>query len=576
MDWPVERTATQAADQPDGVLSDLNFGEVFPFVTKPLAKDYLTQYVGPLLASQFAGLPRTHPLSRQLNPMAFVAGRPYMDLSAYFTLPGIAWHLGSLESADRTKGAAVVALAKTGQLRPLPLSVFARLSLYTAYARLSLRSALWLLRLQTPVNLLQAYRDRTAELRVLARQPVDQVPSAALLRDLDERISDTGDPTSNALRHLSIAFFLYTELQEFLSDRVPSALVHDLGQGIPNNFTTEVSLDLWRLAEKARPMAAVFTETPPDQLPGTLNTTMGGRQWWAQFEEVLMRHGHRGEVELDITTPRWREAPRFLLQTITNYLRHPEDQSGPAEMLKKAIGSREAAAAAIRTTLPRPLRLLFDWLYSRYVVWMPFREAGKYTWLLWLERCRTVYRELGRRLVAEGQLHAIDDVFWLHLGELSAWAESGRIGWSAAMLKEREQQWVAWSSLRPPPLLIGSHGVEEASSFSPPASLGAVLRGTPASSGEAEGIARVMTDPRNADLRKGEILVTRYTDPAWTPLFFTAAALVTEVGGVLSHGAVIAREIGLPAIVGVAGATSRIRSGQRVRVNATEGTVEVL
>jgi pyruvate,water dikinase len=85
-----------------------------------------------------------------------------------------------------------------------------------------------------------------------------------------------------------------------------------------------------------------------------------------------------------------------------------------------------------------------------------------------------------------------------------------------------------------------------------------------------------MTDPRNADLRKGEILVTRYTDPAWTPLFFTAAALVTEVGGVLSHGAVIAREIGLPAIVGVAGVTSRIRSGQRVRVNATEGTVEVL
>jgi pyruvate,water dikinase len=92
----------------------------------------------------------------------------------------------------------------------------------------------------------------------------------------------------------------------------------------------------------------------------------------------------------------------------------------------------------------------------------------------------------------------------------------------------------------------------------------------------AEGIARVMTDPHNADLRAGEILVTRYTDPAWTPLFFTAAALITEVGGVLSHGAVVAREIGLPAIVGVDEATSRIRSGQRLRVNATEGTVEVL
>src|SRR5205807_7874705 len=124
MDWPVERTATRAGDQPDGVLSDLNFGEVFPFVTKPLAKDYLTRYVGPLLTSQFAGLSRTHPLSRALNPMAFVEGRPYMDLSAYFTLPGIAWHLGSLESADNTKGAAVAAMAKNGRLRLVPLSVF--------------------------------------------------------------------------------------------------------------------------------------------------------------------------------------------------------------------------------------------------------------------------------------------------------------------------------------------------------------------------------------------------------------------------------------------------------------------
>src|SRR5207245_6872113 len=158
--------------------------------------------------SQFACLPRTHPLSRELNPMAFVAGRPYMDLSAYFTLPGIAWHLGSLESADSTKGAAVVAMAKTGRLRPLPLSVFARLSLYSAYARLSLRSVLWLLRLQTPVNVLQAYRDRTAELRVLVRQPIDQVPCAVLLRDLYERFDSQDEPASNCLGQHECAIFI--------------------------------------------------------------------------------------------------------------------------------------------------------------------------------------------------------------------------------------------------------------------------------------------------------------------------------------------------------------------------------
>jgi pyruvate,water dikinase len=124
-------------------------------------------------------------------------------------------------------------------------------------------------------------------------------------------------------------------------------------------------------------------------------------------------------------------------------------------------------------------------------------------------------------------------------------------------------------------LIIGTRGVE-APAPAHRAGESVLLRGTPASSGQAEGIARVITDPHRADLRPGEILVTRYTDPAWTPLFFTAKALITEVGGVLSHGAVVAREMGLPAVVGVAEATTRIQSGQRLKVNGADGTVELL
>jgi pyruvate,water dikinase len=427
-----------------------------------------------------------------------------------------------------------------------------------------------------PVKLLLAYRDRTDALRTLIKQPVGDVASVTLLMDLDEGFYVTDDVTRDGLRHLSVAFFLHAALQQLLTDRAPAALIHDLSQGIPNNFTTEVSLDLWQLSVEGHSLAALFAETPLDQLPIRLQRTEEGRRWWRRFEEVLDRHGHRGEVELDITAPRWREAPRFLLQTIGNYLRHTNDQPTPNDMLRNGVERRKAAERAIRAMLPRPLRPLFEWLYHRYVLWMPFREAGKYTWLLGLERSRAIYRELGRRLVAEGQLRTTDDVFWLHLDELSAWAQTGSVGWSAVILQEREQQWKAWSTLRPPALLIGNHGVEPTGATSAAGSRGTILRGTPASSGTAEGIARVMTDPHDADLRAGEILVTRYTDPAWTPLFFTAAALITEVGGVLSHGAVIAREIGLPAIVGVDEATSRIRSGQRLRVNATEGTVELL
>ncbi len=576
IEWPVERSATRALDQCDGVLSDLNFGEVFPFVCKPLAKDYLSRYVGPLLASQFGGLPRAHPLAREINPMAFVAGRPYMDLSAYMTLPGVARHLGSLESADQTKGAAVIALAKAGRLTPVPLAWASRWSLYAAYALSSVRSAAWLLQKERPVKLVQAYRDRAEQLRVLVRQPLGHISPVTLLQDLEQYAYTKGDVTTNALRHLGIAFVLHGALQQVLADRVPTALLHDLGQGIPNNFTTEISLDLWQLSIEARPLAIIFSETPMDDLPGRLKMMEQGRRWWARFEEVLDQHGHRGEVELNITAPRWREEPRFLLQTVANYLRHAKDQPSPAEMLRTGIGRREEAAKAIRDILPIPARVLFNWLYARYVKWMPFREAGKYTWLLWLEFSRNVYRELGQRLVAEGRLHTIDDVFWLRLDELSRWATDGTTAWSAENLQARQEQWALWTSLRPPALLIGNRGVPDSGSVRPAQSPWPTLHGTPASSGTAEGLARVMTDPAEAQIQQGEILVTRYTDPAWTPLFFTAGALVTEVGGVLSHGAVIAREVGLPAIVGVTGATAFIRSGQRVRVNATEGTIELL
>ena len=199
----------------------------------------------------------------------------------------------------------------------------------------------------------------------------------------------------------------------------------------------------------------------------------------------------------------------------------------------------------------------------------------KYTWLLGLEQARRVYRELGRRLVEAGQLKAQDDIFWLKLAEVRLWADSGMVTWTRAVLEQREQEWQAWNHLRPPSLVIGTRGLDDVIDRLSSQQT-AILRGTPASTGKAEGIARVITDPHQANLRPGEILVTRYTDPAWTPLFFTAGALITEVGGVLSHGAVVAREIGLPAIVGVEGATDRIVTGRRVRVNATEGTVELL
>jgi len=575
-DWPVERTARLAAGQTGGVLSDINFGEVFPFVAKPLARDGLARYIGPTLGGQVAGLSRSDPLVHGLNPIAFVAGRPYMDLSAYINLPGIAYQLHVLEAVDQSKGKAIAELARAKKLNPIPISLAARVKLHLAYARMGLRSLWWLVRLRTPVDLREAYARTTERLRVLVLRPLDKDSPAVLLADLDQEFNEESDPTKDGLRHLGLAMALHTTLRRICDTHVPPDLIDDLSKGIPHNPTTTISLDLWGLAQAARPLADVFEKTPPDQLALVLQAMEEGRRWWQRFEDLLARHGHRGEVELDITTPRWREDPTFLLQAITNYLRHPAGTPTPSEMLVEGMRRREAAAAAIRARLPFSLRGLFGWLYERYVLWLPFREAMKYTWLLGLEEARRVYRELGRRLAAAGRLKTADDVFWLRQQEVRAWAESGTVTWTQATLESREREWREWTMLRPPSLIIGSRGIEDTNLLTVPLAGSRVLRGTPVSAGHAEGVARVITDPHRADLRPGEILVTRYTDPAWTPLFFTAGALITEVGGVLSHGAVVAREIGLPAVAGVEDATTRIDSGRRVRVNATEGTVELL
>ena len=335
-DWPVERAARLAVGQADGVLSDINFGEVFPFVAKPLARDGLARYIGPMLGGQVAGLSRHDPLVHGLNPIAFVAGRPYMDLSAYINIPGIAYHLDVLEAVDQTKGKAIADLVRAGRLHPIPISLGAHITLHLAYARMGLRSLWWLVRLRTPTELRDAYAHTTERLRVLIRRPLDKDSLPVLLTDLNREFDDESDPTTDGLRHLGLAMALHTALQRLCSKRVTPDLIDALSKGIPHNPTTTISLDLWDLAQDARPLADLFEKTPIDQLTQTLQATEPGRRWWASFENFLARHGHRGEVELDLTTPRWREDPTFLLQSVTNYLRHPSGTPTPPDMMDVA------------------------------------------------------------------------------------------------------------------------------------------------------------------------------------------------------------------------------------------------
>jgi pyruvate,water dikinase len=284
----------------------------------------------------------------------------------------------------------------------------------------------------------------------------------------------------------------------------------------------------------------------------------------------------RGTGEIDLTRPRWSEAPTQLIPEIESHLK-----SGSPGAHRRAFlageGQAEQAAARLLERLNatpsgwlkrRAMRRLIAVYRSR----IGLREHPKFYVVELPDLARRAIVREAQELTDAGLLSSPEDVFWLSLSELETTLRSRRV--DRRLLDERSARFARDGSLRPPRLITSEGEMVEA----PPVEgvpTGA-LAGTAASAGIAEGRARVVRKLEEARIEKGDILVAPYTDPAWTPLFPIAAGLVTEVGGLMTHGAVVAREYGIPAVVGVDAATEAIRDGALVRVNGTQGYVELL
>lgn len=198
------------------------------------------------------------------------------------------------------------------------------------------------------------------------------------------------------------------------------------------------------------------------------------------------------------------------------------------------------------------------------------REMPRFALALLLAQARTLLTPVGDALVQAGRLDQASDIFFLSLPEVHAALDSADY---RSTVCERRAQYDQESARRHVPLVLLSDGTEPAVASAPATSADHILRGTPASPGNVTALARVILDPHHAQLAHGEILVAPSTDPGWTPLFLLAGGLVMEMGGAMSHGAIVAREYGIPAVVGVAGAIERIRTGQLITVDGTSGAV---
>lgn len=339
---------------------------------------------------------------------------------------------------------------------------------------------------------------------------------------------------------------LHAHLQAWLGD---TSVLQPVLRALPHNPTTEMDLALWDVAQQLKQEGVVPSAEHP------------------VVQGFLARYGHRAACEIDLGVPRWRDDPTPILNILRTYLTHGEELDPAVHFRRGTEQADEVAANLIARVRQAKGSLHATWvgfLLRRVRAFAGLREYPKFYAVRMLAAARRVIAGAGAELVTAARLDRADDVFFLDLRD---WQSSQDLHPLAAANRaeyDREQH------RRSIPRVLTSTG--EAFTTAPVATPGALV-GTAASAGVYEGRVRVVFDPREAKLEPGEILVAPGTDPAWTPLFLTAGALVMEIGGIMSHGSVVAREYGIPAVVGVAGATQQLHTGQRVRVDGENGLV---
>jgi phosphoenolpyruvate synthase/pyruvate phosphate dikinase len=400
-----------------------------------------------------------------------------------------------------------------------------------------------------------------------------------ILADIQELKRILFDPRSHQvfMSAMEASWWLNQQLQEWLGE---TNAADTLTQSVPHNVTSEMGLALLDVADVIRrhPNVVAFLHNVEDEgFLDELAKLAGGREARDAIRAYLDKYGMRCVGEIDITRPRWSERPSTLLPMILGNIKNFEPGAGERRLER----GRQEARKKEQELLGR-LRVLPDGerkaeeakrMIDRVRTFIGYREYPKYGMVSRYFVYKQALLEEAERLVQARVLREKEDIFYLTFQELHEVVRTNQL--DGQLTSQRKDAFRSYQALTPPRVLT-SDGEAIAGTYRRDDLPAGVLVGLPVSTGTIEGRARIIVDLEQADLEPGDILVTAYTDPSWTPLFVAIKGLVTEVGGLMTHGAVIAREYGLPAVVGVEHATQLIRDGQRIRVHGTDGYVEIL
>ena len=370
-------------------------------------------------------------------------------------------------------------------------------------------------------------------------------------------------------------------LSKLASRWLSPSKVEALTLGIPGNVVIEMNLmlsDLAELARKSPQLVEAFSDLGNDAHLWLENIAKfeSSAPFLESWNDFLVRYGSRGPSEMDISMKRWHEDPMPVLRVIAGNIEKNVSSRALFDVQEQA---REAAFAELveaagKGILGRLRLRLFKRLYHVLIEAGGMREHHKFMMVRLVGVVKEVLKENAAELVAKGKLSASDDIWFLTWEELLKIWDDKETSWHEIVAQRRVD--LARYLKLTPPVVITSDGETPVAQYSVEDAPPDALVGNPVSAGIVEGIAHVIHDPTTEMLKPGEILVAPFTDPGWTPLFINAAGLVMDIGGALAHGSVVAREYGIPAVVGVRGSTEKIQTGQRVRVDGNRGVVEIL
>ncbi|MEH7028233.1 phosphoenolpyruvate synthase [Bacillus wiedmannii] len=400
-----------------------------------------------------------------------------------------------------------------------------------------------------------------------------------ILEDIQQLKKILFDPQSMAviMAGMDASTWINEKMEQWLGEKNAADA---LSQSVQNNITSEMGLVLLDVADVIRPypkIIAYLQHVENDNFLDELVQFKGGEKARDAISAFLNKYGMRCSGEIDITKTRWSEKPTTIIPMILNNIRDFEAGASKRkfeEGLQEALKKEEELVDRLQH-LPDGTQKVEETkrMIRNIRNCIGYREYPKYGMINRYFIYKQALLKEAEQLVQSGVIREVDDIYYLTFEELHEVVRTNKLDYE--LIHKQKNEYKLYEKLTPPRVMT-SDGEIITGKYKRENLPADAIVGLPVSSGVIEGRARVILNMEEANLEEGDILVTAFTDPGWTPLFVSIKGLVTEVGGLMTHGAVIAREYGLPAVVGVENATKLIKDGQRIRVHGTEGYIEVL